>query len=54
MRPVDESAKIIPLVQAAHLNPVSHAERNTLRKIDVMRNEQRLAIADVDDEALMV
>lgn len=53
MGPVNQPAQIIPLVHAPHVHAVAHPERDAFREIQVVRDEQRLAIACVDDEALM-
>lgn len=53
MRPVHDAAQIVPLVQAAQLHAVAHAKWHAFREINIVRDQQRLVIADVDDEALM-
>ena len=53
VRPVQESAEIVPFVQAAHAHAVAHAEGHAFSKVGIVRDQQRLAIADVDDEALV-
>lgn len=53
MCPVHEPAKVVPFVHSADLDAVSQPNRDALRQVDVMRNQQRLAIAHVDDEALV-
>lgn len=53
MCPVHEAAKVIPLVHATHLHPVAHTQGDALCEVDVMRDEQRSAIADIDYETLM-
>ena len=51
--PVHEPAKIIPLVHAAKFDPVTHTNRHTLCKIDIVRNQDRLAIAHIDYKSLV-
>ena len=53
VRPVQESAEIVPFVQAAHAHAVAHAEWHAFSKVGVVGDQQGLAIADVDDEALV-
>ena len=53
VRPVQEAAEVIPFVQAAHPYAIAHAEWHAISNVDVVRYEQRLAVADVDHEALV-
>ena len=53
MRPVHQTTQLIPLVHATNEHPVAHAEWNTLRQIDVMSDQQRATIANIDDESLV-
>ena len=53
VRPVHEAAELIPFVYATHLHPVAHPERHASGEIEVVRNQQGLPVADVDDEALV-
>jgi len=53
MRPVDEPAQVVPLVHAAHIYAITHAERHTSSEVDVVCNQQRPATANIDDEALV-
>ena len=53
VRPVQESAEIVPFVQAAHAHAVAHADGHAFSQVGIVRDQQRLAIADVDDEALV-
>ncbi len=48
-----ESAKLVPFIHAPHLNAIAHAKRHALCEVDVVGDQQRPAIADIDDEALM-
>lgn len=36
VRPVHEATKVIPLVHPPKLNTVSHAERHSLREVDIV------------------
>ena len=53
VRPVQQAAQVVPLVQAAHAHAVAHADGHAICDVDVVRYEQRLAIADVNNEALV-
>lgn len=53
MCPVYEPAEVVPFVHSADLDAVSQPNRDALCQIDVMRDQQRLAIAHVDDKALV-
>ena len=53
MRPVQEPAEIIPLVDPSHLDAIAHAERHSTREVYVVRNEERSAITHIDDESLV-
>ena len=53
MGPVHEAAKIIPLIHAAHVDAITHADRHAFREIDVVGDQQGLAVADIDNEALV-
>jgi hypothetical protein len=53
VRPVQEPAEIIPLVNASHLDAIAHAERHSTREVYVVRNEERSAITHIDDESLV-
>ncbi len=53
MRPVHEPSQIVPLVQATHLHAVAHTERHAVREVEVVRDQQGLTIADIDDETLV-
>ena len=53
MRPVNETAQVIPFVHAANMHPVAHTKRNTLGKIDIVGNQQGSAGADIQYESLM-
>jgi hypothetical protein len=51
--PVDQATEIVPLIKTAHVNPVTHAQRNAFGKIDVVRDQQALTVTDIDNEALV-
>ena len=53
VRPVDQAAEVVPFVHAAHDDAIPEPDRDALGKIDVVRDQQGLAIADVDDETLV-
>ena len=53
MRPVDETAEVIPLVHAAHVDAITHAERHAFGEINIVCDQQCPAIANIDDEALV-
>ena len=53
MRPVHESAEIVPLVQSSHPHAIAHAERNSLGEVDVVDNQEGLVVANIDDESLV-
>ena len=53
VRPVQEAAEIVPFVQATNTNAIAHAHGHAFSELDVVGNQQRLAIADVDDETLV-
>ncbi len=53
MGPVHESAKLIPLVHAPNLGSIAHTERYAFREVEVVRNQQRPAVADIDDDTLV-
>lgn len=53
VRPMHQPTQFIPLVHSAHLYPVAHAQGYALGEVNIVRDEKRLPIADIDDEALM-
>lgn len=53
VRPVHEAAEVIPLVDASYLHPVAHPERRAFGEVEVVRDEQGLPVAYVDDETLV-
>ena len=53
MRPVDETAQVVPLVHAAHVDAIAHAERHAFGEINIVCDQQRPATANFDDETLV-
>jgi len=50
---VHDATKIIPFVHTAHVYTITHAERHSFGQVDVVRDQQAAAIANVDDESLV-
>ncbi len=53
MGPVNEAAKLIPLKHAPNLDAITHAERHALGEVEIVRNQQRPVVADINDETLV-
>lgn len=53
MRPVHQPTEIVPLVLSAYPYAIAHTERHALGELDVVDYQERLAIADIDDESLV-
>ncbi len=53
VRPVHESTELVPFVHAPDLDAIAHAERHTFCQIEIVGNQQSLAIANIDDESLV-
>ena len=53
MGPVNESAKLVPLVHAPNLDAIAHAERHAFGEVEIVRNQQRPVVADINDETLV-
>ncbi len=53
MCPMHETAQVIPFVHAANLHTITHSKRHAFRKVDIVCDQQRYAVADIDDEALV-
>ena len=53
MRPVHEAPEIVPLVHTAYDDAIAESDGDTHRELEVVGNQQRLPIADVDDESLV-
>ena len=51
--PVYESAQVIPLVHAAHADAIAQTDGDPFGEIEVVRDQQRLPFADINDEALV-
>ena len=50
---MNQAAQVVPLVHAAHLHSIAHPQRHALGEINIVRDQQRVAIADIDNEALV-
>jgi hypothetical protein len=53
VRPVHETAQVIPFVQAPETYPVAQAERYPHGHVEVVRNQQRLPAAEAKYEPLV-
>ena len=53
MRPVNQAAEVIPLVHAPELDTVSQPNRHALRNVNIVCDEERLPIADIENKTLM-
>jgi len=53
VRPVHESAEVVPLEHAPESHPVAEADRDPFREIDVVRYQNRLPVRQLQDESLM-
>lgn len=53
MRPVHQAAEVVPLVDATDCHAISHAKRHATGQVDVMRDQQRLMLTDINNEALV-
>ena len=53
VRPVHQATKIVPFIHAAKLDAIPHAQRHTLCKINIVRNQQRVPVGELYDKALM-
>jgi hypothetical protein len=51
---VHETAEFVPLVQAADVDAIAHADGHALSQVDVVGDEQCLPVADIDDEPLVL
>jgi hypothetical protein len=51
--PVHESAEIVPLEHTPESHAVAQADRDPFRQIDVVSNQQGLAVSQLQDESLM-
>ena len=51
--PVHEPAEVIPLVHAAHDNAIAEADGDAFGEVEVVRDQQRLPFADINDETLV-
>ena len=53
VRPVQKSAEIVPLVKATHVNAITHAHRDALGQLEIVRDQQCLSLAYSDNETLV-
>lgn len=53
MRPVHEPTEFVPLVHTAKMDSIPKAQRHALRQVDVVRNQQALAITQLQDKTLV-
>ena len=53
VRPMHQTAKFIPFVHATKMHAITHADRYSLRQINVMCDQQRLAVFQLRNETLM-
>ena len=53
MCPVHETAEVIPFVHAAKGDPVADGDRNAFCKVNVVRHQHSLPVAQLQDKALM-
>ena len=52
--PVHEPTQIIPFVHSAKLNSVAYTDRHALGQVDIVGNQYCLAIAHIQDKALVL
>ncbi len=53
MSPVHEPSKLVPLVHTTHFDAIADAKRHAFGQIEIMRDQQRPAVTDIDDESLV-
>lgn len=53
VRPVHKAAKVIPFEHSPNVHAIAHANRHAFGKFNIVGDEQRYAIADINDEALV-
>ena len=53
VRPVNEPAEIVPLVDAAKANAIAEAQWHTFPDIEIVRDQQRLPPGRLQHEALV-
>ena len=53
MSPVNDAAEVVPFIETADVNAVSHADRDAFGQVNIVCDQERLAIADIDNETLM-
>jgi hypothetical protein len=50
---VHQAAEIVPLIHAADSYTITHPQRHTFCKINVVSNQERSVITNINDESLM-
>jgi len=53
MCPVHEAAQVIPFIHAPNLHAIAHTNRNAFGQVDVVCDEQRYAVTNIEDETLV-
>ena len=53
MRPVHEAPEAVPLVHAAHGDAIAEPDGDACRELEVVGDQERLPVADIDDESLV-
>jgi len=53
VRPVDQATKVIPFIHAADQHAITHSHRHSFGQAEIVCNQQRCPVADIDDEALV-
>jgi len=53
MRPVHESPQVIPLIHAADMDTIAHAQRYAPGEVEVVRDQQCSAITNIENKALV-
>lgn len=53
MRPVHEPPEVVPFVHAAHGEAIPDTNRDAFGETEVVRDQQRLTMTDIDDEPLV-
>ena len=53
MRPVHEAPEVVPLVHTAHGDAIAEPDGDACRELEVVGDQERLPVADIDDESLV-
>lgn len=53
MRPVHETAQIVPFIHAPDLDAIAQSYGYRVSEVDIVRDQQRCTAADINDEALV-